>query len=113
MVFRHAPHPSEKVGNNNNNNQRVCVRNQKSLQARPKCLRAPDEEISQQYEDQSQRAIQVDLQKKSRGWLVAAGMFVLLLGFGKFGHSLMLISKKKGHLLLIAMSMKLLLQGNF
>ena len=30
-----------------------------------KSLRAPDEEISQRYEDQSQRVLQLDRQKKA------------------------------------------------
>ena len=41
----------------------LCPR-PKRLRARPKNLPAPDEEISLQYEDQSQRVLRVDRQKK-------------------------------------------------
>ena len=67
--------------------------------ARPKSLRAPDKEISQRYEDQSQRVLQVDLQKKGHGRLIAAAMLVLPHGLAKFGHVLEVDLQKKGQLL--------------
>ena len=73
--------------------------------ARPKSLHAPDEEISQRYEEQSQRVFHVDL---------ASARLVLPLGSGKFRHVLEVGFKKlkKGQILLIAAAMKLLPHGS-
>ena len=68
--------------------QRVYVCNQKVYVHNQKSLHAPNEEIPQQYEDQSQRVLQVDLKKKGYGRLITAATLVLSLSFDKFGHVL-------------------------
>ena len=78
---------------------------------RPKRLHAPDKEISQPHEDQSEQVLQVDLKKKGHGRLITAAMHVLLLGLGKFEHALEVNLQKKINLLLITVSMELY-QGN-
>ena len=79
----------------------------KGLRARSNInsLRAPDEEISQLYENQSQRVFHVDF---------ATSTFVLPLGLGKFGHVLKVDFRKlkeKGQFLLIAEAVELLPHG--
>ena len=60
----------------------------KSLRARPKGLRALNDEISKRYKDESQQVLVVDLKKKGHGRIIAAATLGLPLGLGKFGHVL-------------------------